>query len=96
MSLKKTEYSAPYRLRGYCTRKVKDNCLWRIHASVKEDRCTVVVFFNSTLVLIFFPGPFFVTYPCCYVQVRKNPPDHKCSITRRKKKVRNAIKILDC
>jgi hypothetical protein len=38
--------------------KVKDNCPWRIHASVKEDQCTVVVFFNSTLVLIFLEDQF--------------------------------------
>jgi hypothetical protein len=38
-----TEKSAPYRFRAYCSRKDKDNCQWRLHASVKDDLCTVVV-----------------------------------------------------
>jgi hypothetical protein len=31
-----TEKSTPYRLRAYCSRKSKDNCPWRIHASTME------------------------------------------------------------
>jgi hypothetical protein len=38
-----TEKSTPYRLRAHCSRRSKDNCPWRIHASTMEDMCTVVV-----------------------------------------------------
>ncbi|KAF8679152.1 hypothetical protein HU200_045918 [Digitaria exilis] len=30
-----TAKSAPYRFTAFCSRKVKDNCQWRLHASVK-------------------------------------------------------------
>lgn len=38
-----TEYSAPNKLRAYCSRKVEVKCPWRIHASSMEDMRTVMV-----------------------------------------------------
>lgn len=37
------EKSAPYRFRAYCSRRDKDNCPWRLHASTTDDLTTVVV-----------------------------------------------------
>ena len=38
-----TKKSAPYRFTAYCSKRDEDNCKWRLHASVKDDLCTVVV-----------------------------------------------------
>ncbi|KAF8780776.1 hypothetical protein HU200_000716 [Digitaria exilis] len=45
--------SAPYRFTAYCSRKVEDNCRWRLHASVKDDLCTVMVICNLAYFFIF-------------------------------------------
>ncbi|CAO2172944.1 unnamed protein product [Urochloa humidicola] len=37
------EKSTKFRFRGYCSRKSKDNCPWRIYASTMEDTHTVKV-----------------------------------------------------
>jgi len=38
-----TEKSSKSRFRAYCSRKVEDNCPWRLHASTTADKCTVMV-----------------------------------------------------
>jgi len=37
------EKSAPSRYRVYCSRRDKDNCPWRLHASTMQNMCTIMV-----------------------------------------------------
>lgn len=46
-----TEKSSRSRFRAYCSRKVEDNCPWRLHASTTFGKCTVMVRTISQLVL---------------------------------------------
>ena len=46
-----TEKSSKQRFRGYCSRKVLDNCPWKIHASTTVDKVTVVVSIGDLIML---------------------------------------------
>lgn len=48
------EKSASYRFRAYCSRRDKDKCPWRLHASTTDDLTTVVVIFRTLLLCDFF------------------------------------------
>ena len=39
----RTKYSSKHRFRAYCSRKMEDNCPWKIHASTTVDKVTVMV-----------------------------------------------------
>lgn len=65
-----TKRSGPKRLRAYCSRKVDDNCPWRIHASTMADGITIVVIIhcsNSDLIVLAYLISLFNYYdlPSC-------------------------------
>ena len=39
----RTKHSSKRMFRGYCSRKIEDNCPWKIHASTTADKVTVMV-----------------------------------------------------
>jgi len=43
----RTKYSSKRRFRDYCSRKLEDNCPWKIHASTTADQVTVMVKKNN-------------------------------------------------
>jgi hypothetical protein len=57
-----TEKSSKHRFRGYCSRKILDNCPWKIHASTTADKVIVVVSIGDLIMLLSW---FFIFFLVC-------------------------------